>query len=356
MGTPLQRKPTQTVSKRPRRTGGADPVEVAFVAWSSVGGRSQEIAAALSGDSRCYFDFNIVAKPLVPLRYAASAARTVAYLAARRPSALIVSLPPALLGLLALAYGRLTGARVVLDSHPTAFSAKRRLSGPLHRWLTPRVAGTMVTGAPLDGQVAAWGGTPIEVHEAPPGWEVAPARELGATPTLLFVCRLAPDEPVEEAVEAARMVPEARFRITGDIRKVSPALRAGAPPNVEFTDFLTREHYVRAVEEADVVMTLTRVRESVPRAAYEAVYARRPLIIASEIDCGPELFPSAIAVANTPESISAGVRAAIADHATLVRAADEAHATQMRRWEDQLAALEDLLRPDRSSAPTSRAG
>src|SRR5690348_6372387 len=86
-----------------------DRVDVSFIAWSEDGDRAEEIAAALGGEARIFYDLHIVRKPLVPVRYALSAMRMTAYLAWRRPRALIVTNPPIFPGLLAFAYTRLTG-------------------------------------------------------------------------------------------------------------------------------------------------------------------------------------------------------------------------------------------------------
>ena len=99
---------------------------IVFFAWSSVAGRSREIAAAIGGESRCYYDLRIARRALVPVRYFLSALRTLGYLVVRRPRALIVTNPPVFVSLLAYPYAVITGAPLLLDSHPDAF----RKDGP----------------------------------------------------------------------------------------------------------------------------------------------------------------------------------------------------------------------------------
>jgi glycosyltransferase involved in cell wall biosynthesis len=327
---------------------------VAFIAWSSVGGRSSEISAELGGEARCFYSSRLVAKPLVPLRYVVSLARTVAYLVRRRPAAVIATNPPVFPVLAAYAYGRLARVPVLMDSHPLAFGhepgslAERLL--PISRWLARRVASTLVTGREPAATIEAWGGRADVVHEAAPPWSVAPAGPLGTPPRVLFVGIYAPDEPVDQVIEAARRMPEVRMDITGDLRKRPPGLEEGAPDNVRFVGFLNGEDYRRAVEEADIVLTLTTFPTSVVRSGYEAVYAGRPLVVSD----WPELrrvFPHAVHVANDADGIERGLREAVTRHADLVAAAPDARELQQRRWEAQLDTLRRRVAGEQPGLP-----
>jgi glycosyltransferase involved in cell wall biosynthesis len=320
---------------------------VAFIAWSSVSGRSLEIARALGGEARCFYDFGFVRRRLVPLRYAASALRTVAYLLLRRPRAVIATNPPVFPALIAYLYGRLRGAPVVLDSHPTSFGfyADKRFVTlmPLHRFLMSRVRGTIVTVEELAEEVRRQGGRAALVHEAPPLWSVPPAEPLGERPpVVLFVGIFASDEPVELLVEAARRLPEIEVRVTGDVRKCPPELLADTPENVHFVGFLDPQAYRDAIAAANVVMTLTTRPESVDRGANEAVFARRPLIV-SDWPAARRYFPYAVHVPNTADGIAAGLREAVGRYEQLRQKADLALAEQQGRWEAQLDELRELI-------------
>jgi glycosyltransferase involved in cell wall biosynthesis len=322
---------------------------VAFIAWSSVGGRSQEISSELGGDAACLYDERLGSKRMTPLRYLVSAVRTVAYLVRRRPRAVIATNPPVFPVLIAWAYGRLTGAPVLMDSHPLAFGHEKGSIAekllPVSRWLAPRVAATLVTGSEPAATIAGWGGGSEVVHEAAPPWSVAPPGPLHSPPRVLFVGIFAPDEPVDQVIEAARRLPGVHVDITGDLRRRPPELERDVPPNVEFVGFLSGDDYRRAIEDADIVLTLTTFPTSVVRSGYEAVYARRPLVVSD----WPELrrvFPYAVHIRNDADGIERGLREAVERHAELTAAADEAHALQDRRWQDQLNALKALIDRD----------
>lgn len=317
---------------------------VSFIAWSEDDGRAIEIAAALRGEARSFYDLSIVPRPLVPIRYALSAARTMAYLIRRRPAAVIVTNPPIFPALIALAYGRIANAPVLLDSHPSAFSGGSVVHrvARIHAWVARRVVSTLVTVDELGDIVRDWGGCADIIHEAPPEWSLRPAKPLSGRPRVLYIGRFSGDEPTEELIAAARLTPDIDIHITGDLRKCPPELRADAPPNVTFTGFLRGDAYSGAIEEADIVLVLTRRVEAVNRAGYEAVYGGRPLVLTGS-PVHKALFPYCVPVPNDAEGIARGLQDAVAQHAELVAAAPRALALQKERWGQQLAVLRRRL-------------
>jgi hypothetical protein len=313
---------------------------VSFVSWSEDDGRAIEIAAAMGGEARVFYDLGIVWRPLIPLRYAISAVRTATYLLRRRPRAVIATNPPIFPALIALAYGCVASAPVALDSHPSAFGnapLARRLAF-VHAWLTRRASATLVTVDQLGEVVERWGGRPEIVHEAPPAWTVRAAPELSGRPRVFYIGRFSGDEPTSEVVQAARLLPDLDIHVAGDRRKCPTALLANAPANVTFTGFLRGEDYRRAIEEADILLVLTTHPHAVNRAAYEGVYAGRPMVV-SRLPTMIRLFPFAIHVPNDAAGIVAGLRAAADRHADLIRTGPEARALQEERWERQLNLL-----------------
>jgi glycosyltransferase involved in cell wall biosynthesis len=324
---------------------------VSFIAWSSVAGRSLEMAAALDGEARCFYDFGFVRGPLIPLRYAASALRTMSYLLRRRPRAVIVSNPPVFPAVIAWLYCRIASAPLILDSHPSAFGfyeTKKsvRLTMPLHRFLIRRARASIVTGDALTKMVRSAGGRAEIVHEAPPLWETSAAPPLGPRPSVLFVGIFADDEPVELVAAAAGRLAGVDFRITGDLRKCPPAVLTGKPPNLELVGFLGPDAYREAVDASNVIITLTTRPEAVNRAAHEAVFAKRPLII-SDWPAMRSYFPHAVPVENDADAVVAGIERALDEYEKLVGTAEAAAREQRERWDRQLGVLRGLVAGDR---------
>ena len=72
------------------------------------------------------------------------------------------------------------------------------------------------------------------------------------------------------------------------------------------------------------------------------MWALRPLVVSGGPQM-PELFPHAVVVENTAQSIAAGLRDAAARYPDLARDTRAALELARERWERQLAELRDAL-------------
>lgn len=329
-----------------RRPGGRRPAgrpPVLHITWQRHGGRAHEIARALGGDALHVHPSGMSRRALVPLRYAVSLATTVWGLARLRPRAVIVTNPPVFPGLAVAAYSALTRAPFVLDSHPGSFGDKGNVIAQrmlrITMWLARRASAVMVTVDQYVRTVESWGGRGVVVHEAPPLWTVAATPPAHERPRVLYVGVFSSDEPVEEVIGAAALLPDVDVAITGDLAKCPAGLRESAPANVDFVGFLGPQAYTAEVERADVVISLTTEPTSIMRSAYEAVYARRPLVV-SDWPSLREVFPHAHHVGNDAAALAAGVQAALRDAPAQLATALE---LQGDRWSDQLAELRTAL-------------
>lgn len=311
-----------------------------------MGGRQRDIAAALGGEPAIFYPLGDGTRLRLLLRYLSSLVLTAGYLLRRRPRAVIVSNPPMFAALPALLYARLARVPMLLDSHPGGFGLQGdRLSArlqPLHRLLVRNATATLVTQGSLVDQVSAWEGRAEILHEAPPAWKPPEPRPAADPFTVLFVCIFQPDEPASLVTAAARLLPDVRVQITGDLARAPAGLVEEAPANVEFTGLLGPEDYRGALFAADAVLVITTESTSVVRAGYEAVWAHRPLVVSD----WPELrrvFPEAVHTATDSRAIARAIETARARHGELAAAAPAARARQLGRWQDQLSALERAI-------------
>ncbi|HEY6781515.1 MAG TPA: glycosyltransferase [Thermoleophilaceae bacterium] len=320
---------------------------VSFVVWGPVEGRAEEFAAALGGDYRAFFDFGIVSRRLIPLRYALSALRTVWYLVRSRPRSLIVANPPIFAAMIGWAYARLAGIPLVLDSHPISFGQKANRIGrfflPIHAALARRAATTIVGTEALAERVRSWGGRADIVHEAAPSRLPLPSGRTRArdVPTVLWTGIFAADEPFPAVIAAARLMPDVELLVAGDLRRC-PVDPADAPPNVRWLGFLRGAEYQAALNDADAVLALTDDSTSAMRAAAEAVYAGKPLIT-SDLEHLAALFPGCVRVRNEAEAIVAGVRRALAERNGLSTGSAALREVQLARWREQRELLLERL-------------
>jgi hypothetical protein len=317
------------------------------LAWAPTAGRARDLAADLDGEAVTIYPQRLSDRRLTPLRYAASAGVTVGRLARSRPRAVVVQNPPVYPAVIGLAWARLTRARFVLDSHPASFGAKDNAQAQRMLKVTRRLArsadGVLVTTESWAEVVRAWGGTPLVLHEAPPHWSTWPARPLdGRRPQVLFSCVFASDEPVGEVLAAARDLPGIDFVVTGDPRRAADGLLDDLPSNVRLTGWLDQAAYAAEVDACDILLALTTEPTSVMRAAYEAGYARRVLVMSDTLTMR-ELFPEAVCCANDRAGIASALSRAAADHDLLVHDLDTVRARQQRRWDNQRQALLSML-------------
>jgi glycosyltransferase involved in cell wall biosynthesis len=293
---------------------------------------------------------------------------TVAHVLHRRPDVLVVTNPPCPAALVGWAIGRLVGATVVLDSHPGAFGAQgdrvaARLQ-PLHRWVTRHADLSIVASQEWLHAVEAWGAEAVVVHEAPGDWRPAPLPGRSRL-RLLYVGRFAADEPWRALIDAASSVPEIDVAVTGDARGAGIAARR-LPPNVTLVGFLDATRYQEAVYDADAIVALTTEPGSIMRAACEAVWAQRPLVV-SDWPALRAAFPYALHVHNDPAAIAAGLRQLAATYPARASQTGAARDRQVERWECQrrrLTASLSLLPGDaaagaldgQSTAPAEHSG
>lgn len=323
---------------------------VVYLAWSVNRGRVVELGGLLGAEPRLFYPSRLAGRRLTPVRYLVSILWTGYVLLRERPDVVLVINPPVLAAASAVGFARLTGAHVVVDSHPGGFGAQGdRLSAllqPLHRWAVRGSRSTLVTGEHWADVVRSWGGRPLVVHEPPAPWTSSFAAGadlvLNEQPRVLFLGTYGRDEPVSELAEAARLLPEVRLRVTGDPAVAPPGLVDALPANVEPVGYLGPADYQAEVLQADLVVVLTTEPTSVMRAAYEAVYARRPLVVTD----WPGLrlvFPHAVHVPNNAQGIADGIRRALHDLERLNGLAVLAREQQEQRWEAQLAALRSVV-------------
>lgn len=324
------------------RTGQPGRPAVAFLTWGQVGARAAEIAVSLDGESWGFRPRRLDTRWLAPTRWLLGAVATVWYLLRRRPRAVIATNPPIWLGLITRLYAWLAGAVTVLDSHPGGFGAQgdrvaARLQR-LHAWLAARVDLVLVTTPAWVKVVEGWGGRGLVLHEAEPAWSPTPSRPAGEVFHLLFAGVFGLDEPVAEILEAVRELPNVLLSVTGDPRRAPEGLVENAPVNVRFLGYLNQPSYIGALADADAVVVLSTEPTSVMRAACDAVWALRPLLVNDSLALA-DAFPDAIRADCTPDALRTGIKELMDRHADLRVRADEARARQAGRWREQRDAL-----------------
>jgi glycosyltransferase involved in cell wall biosynthesis len=265
-------------------------------------------------------------------RYLELTWRTLQLLRARRPRTLLVQNPSLILALLVVMLRGWFGFRLIVDAHNEAvepFINRGRLVRWITRFVLRKADVTIVSNRQLAQMVRAAGGRPFVLPDRVPTVAAPAQRHLPGAFRLVFICTYAPDEPVAEVVEAVRGLDVTLF-VTGRLRNCDPRVRAGAPANVSFTDFLSEESYWEYLAAADAIIDLTLMPNCLVCGSYEAAALGKPLLL-SRNDAAVDLFgDGALYTTNDVTDLRRAISRLREDAAPL--------ATRMRARRDQLRA------------------
>ncbi len=281
-------------------------------------------------------------------RYLELTLRTLRLLRARRPRTLLVQNPSLVLALLSVLVRGWFGFRLIVDAHNEAVEPFIN-TGRLVRWATRFVLRkadvTIVSNPQLAQLVSEAGGNPFVLPDRVPTVAEPAARALPGAFRVLFICTYAPDEPVAEVIEAARELDIALF-VTGKVRNCDPRVRASAPPNVTFTDFLSEEHYWEYLAAADAIIDLTLMPNCLVCGGYEAAALGKPLLL-SRNDAAVDLFgDGALYTTNDVPDLRRAI-SRLRTEATPLAARMRARRDQLRfDWDRSIARLADEFAGD----------
>jgi glycosyltransferase involved in cell wall biosynthesis len=319
------------------------------IAWAPYSRRSEMFARELGGPLHCVNYLRFQSPPHAPVRYALQAVRTLALLFQERPRAVHVQNPPFVCGLTVALYCWLARSCYVVEHHSAAFGHIWDWARPLQQVVARRAVTNIVTDGNWAEVIRSWGGRRSAAHalvmhdaflDLPEGrpFAVGPGRKVA------FAGTFADDEPLDAVLEAARLVPEVAFYVTGDVAKAPPGVVAQAPANVTFTGFLdVNGEYLGLLRSVDAVIVLTTRDHTLQLAGCEAIALGKPLVT-SDWPYLHDLFSSAaVYVAPTPAGIRDGVVEAMGRLPELQEEAVAVRRAQRARWCAQIAELRNLV-------------
>lgn len=278
------------------------------------------------------------------LKYARQWRETSRILREERPGVVFVMSPPVVAAFPVFWYAWHSGARVVIDAHTGAFMNKRwRRLQWLQRWMCRRAATSIVHNARIAQCVSDAGGHVVVVPDVPIEFLRREPFPRPAGFTVAVVCSFNYDEPVAEILEAARLVPDVRFFVTGNAKHLSPELKSRLPDNATLTGFLSIEAYGGLLTDADVVMTLTTLDHTMLRGAYEAIYQGTPVIVTDNELLREFFSDGALHVNNSPKAIAAAVRTMQQRHQEFKAGAERLREHKLAVWRQTRQAIVNRL-------------
>jgi len=271
-----------------------------------------------------------------PLRYLVLGFRTLALLVRRRPAVLLVQNPSLILAAFALLLRRLLRYRLLVDAHNEAvqpFKNRQRWIAQLSKWVIRGADLTIVTNRYLAEQVAMLGGRAFTLPDRVPSPPAAPMRELSHSFNVVLVATFDSDEPYAEVFSAVDGV-DVQLYVTGNQRRLDPAVASAAPSNVKFTGFLAEDAYWSLLRGADAIIDLTLKDNCLVCGSYEALALAKPMLL-SDNAAGRELFgTSAVFTDNSSADIRRALARLRAERASLEAAAERKRAELSVLWDN----------------------
>jgi glycosyltransferase involved in cell wall biosynthesis len=310
------------------------------VSWAPYSRMSDTFARELQGKLYCIHYLRFQSPIHAPFKYPLQALRTVQVLLSERPRAVHVQNPPFVCGLVVCLYCWLCGGQYVLHYHSAAFGRAWDWALPIQKFLARRAATNIVTSRHWAEIVRGWGAHTLVMLD--PFLELPQGAPFPVGPgfNLAVVSTFAPDEPTAAIVQAAALLPEVHFYITGNTQKLAADLRAQAPPNVTFTGFLDPyREYPGLLRAADAVMVLTTRDHTLQLGGCEAVALGKPLITSDWAYLRDAFAEGAVFVAASAESIRDGVLELQRRHPELAQAALGLREASRREWDVRLQEL-----------------
>jgi glycosyltransferase involved in cell wall biosynthesis len=226
----------------------------------------------------------------------------------RRPTTIIVSNTQWVITLTNLILSRILKARLLLDSHSSAFD-HTFIKYPrfLSMYFARKAALSFVTNETHAGMLAAYGARALVVTDIPFEDQMQRPADYPVEKgfTVCFICTFTYDEPIAAVMGAAELLPEVRFYVTGNSRKMPSDVVV--PPNVTLTGFLTREDYLRLLNSVGAIMTLTTRQDTMQRGGSEAISVAKPLITSNTPMLRNYFRKGAVFVDPNPSSIARGI-------------------------------------------------
>ena len=285
-----------------------------FVSWAPENTRSETLARCFGAQIHHLHALGFKRVLVAPLKYVILGSRTLRMLYRERPELIFVLNPPYFSALVVWVYTRIWGGRYILDSHTGAFlESKWTWLEFLHRFITRRAHVCIVTSEELGAIVKRWGGRYFVIGDVPTEFQPQALENL-SRPHVTVINTFSYDEPIEAVLEAATLLPDIHFAVTGDLRQCPRHLLEKAPPNLRFTGFTPMQNFVNMLYSSDLAIVLTTENFTMQRGAYESVSLGVPVVTSDWPILRRTFSGGAEFCDNSAEEIARAVRTVLERH------------------------------------------
>jgi len=290
-------------------------------------------------------------------RYVMSIRRTMSALRRARPSIVIATNPSIVLALMLLGVRRWFGFALVSDAH---FVGLRSLRGHLMQrvldFYNSRADLVIVTNERQAQYLASIGGRAYLCPDPLPDLNDHIGASVAVPEKSVFlICSFARDEPYEAAFAAFSQLQQAGYAlfVSGNYRRAN--LDPARFPWVRFLGYVSEPDYYAYLVSCAVTMDLTVLEDCLVCGAYEALAAKRPLVI-SNTQALRDYFGAAVVLTdNTPEAIAESVERAYAQRGAFAQEANKWVIANEVYMDERITTLKARLRALQTGSVPTRA-
>ena len=215
-------------------------------------------------------------------RYMKSMLKTYFILHKSKPDYVVAQNPSFLLALMVVLLKYVFGYTAIIDAHNAGLfplEGKNRVLGTISKITQALADVTIVTNNYLSEVVSHNGGRGFVLQDRLPEVPKTITRiKLEGKFNFVFICSFGADEPYQQVLEAASLIPKDIFiYITGNYsNKID---REKVPGNVVLLGFIPENEYWNTIYSADAIIVLTTRENCLVCGAYEAVALNKPMIL-----------------------------------------------------------------------------
>jgi glycosyltransferase involved in cell wall biosynthesis len=274
--------------------------------------RSRELAGAFNAEY-----VPILQKGNRYFRYPILTVKTITLLLARKPKTVFCQNPSIVLNSLLCVLKFIFRFYLISDRHSNfkpqtkkSWNPKWILFHALSKFTIKQSDLVIVTNEFLKNYIIESGGKSEILEDKIPDLHPSKKIPLSGAVNIVFVSTFSYDEPIEEVIEAAQLLPnDYHIHITGNYKKYINLkhIQEIKPNNVNLTGFLSEVDYLNILSSADIIMVITDQEHTLTCGAYEAVALGKPMVLGNTETIKNYFSKGAAYTPITPGDISSNI-------------------------------------------------
>lgn len=287
--------------------------KIVFISWAPYCSRSDNIAREFGGKSyMVYYPFFGSNYFTIAFKYLFQTLKSLFILFKEKPNIIFCMSPPIFTTLPAWIYTKIIhNTGYVIDYHTSSFVKPIYVKlFFIQKFFAKRAITNIVTNSYLNNILHDWKVDSTIISDIRVEYNnISEYKHLRKGFNVVFVSSFSYGEPLEVVLDAFKRLTDQGINlyVTGSLKEANKEIINKAPANVLFTDFLSYSEYAGLLKDADVVMALGTVDNTMQRGAYEAMALEKPIIISDWKILRETFSKGAIYVDNTIDGITNGI-------------------------------------------------